>query len=478
MQVYYVVRIQVYYVVQIQVNYADPLQVYCAAYLLSDVISAAYSGTELAAPPLPLCDGESSWKFSGAAAGVEGMGSWIEGQEGVAHQSPPVTGPFASVSYLAGLREMLPPQSQREEIDELRATLARVPLPILVLLDDLDRMQREEILVLLKILRGAGSIPNVTFICAFSERQVRKVLGKDLSEDYLEKFFPVTVLLTSPEPEVLGELFRQRLTEAFCQQHWFPNAESEKNFSELLERVWGDSLSRLCTNLRKVGLLLNDIVTAARPIVGEVNVFDLAVIETVRHFYPEVYRTVRKNPLFLTYARSNWSKGRFFTEEEKKNGAEQFFKALDASIPEAGDRQAVEGMLSWIFPDYAASKTKGSRFYGLSRRTDEEIAEREKRICDPDYFSIYFRAAVPQEMFSEAELREVLDELAEAKSDSAVLAVFGRALDAIPKGHPKRDDFLWKIGRAIALRTSDVTAEPLAMRDADHVQARLHLVLR
>ncbi len=227
----------------------------------------------------------------------------------------------ASVSYFGGLREILPPQSQREEIDELRAALARVPMPILVLLDDVDRMQREEILVLLKILRGAGSIPNVTFVCAFSEQAVRNELKKEgLSEDYLEKFFPVTVQLAPPAPEVLGELFRGRLTEAFRQQHWFTTTDDEKKFSELLERAWSDSLSRLCTNLRKIGLLLSDIVTASRPIVGEVNAFDLAVIEGIRRFYPEVYRRIRKNPLFVTYATSNWSKGRFFVEEGKKNG--------------------------------------------------------------------------------------------------------------------------------------------------------------
>jgi Cdc6-like AAA superfamily ATPase len=61
-----------------------------------------------------------------------------------------------SVSYLAGLREILPAQSQQQEIEELRDTLARVPVPIVVLLDEIDRMQRDEIVVLLKILRGAA----------------------------------------------------------------------------------------------------------------------------------------------------------------------------------------------------------------------------------------------------------------------------------------------------------------------------------
>ncbi len=91
----------------------------------------------------------------------------------------------SSVSYLAALKEILPPQSQREEIGDLRDTLERVPLPIVVLLDDIDRMQRGELLALLKILRGVTSMPNLTFVCAFSEREVMRELEKEgpLSND-------------------------------------------------------------------------------------------------------------------------------------------------------------------------------------------------------------------------------------------------------------------------------------------------------
>ena len=60
----------------------------------------------------------------------------------------------SSVGYLTGLRELIPTQSQWEEVEELRSAFARVPMPILVLLDEIDRMQKEELLVLLKVLRG------------------------------------------------------------------------------------------------------------------------------------------------------------------------------------------------------------------------------------------------------------------------------------------------------------------------------------
>ena len=123
-----------------------------------------------------------------------------------------------SVSYLAGLKELLPTQSQREEVQDLREALSRVPMPILVLLDEIDRMQKEELLVLLKILRGASSIPNVTFVCAFSEEAIKKELGSP-SFDYLEKFLPVSVRLSAPDPDMLGACFQARLKMGLADQN-------------------------------------------------------------------------------------------------------------------------------------------------------------------------------------------------------------------------------------------------------------------
>lgn len=144
-----------------------------------------------------------------------------------------------SLPYLAGVKALLPTHSQQEEVQELRDALSRVPLPIVILLDDIDRMQKEELLVLLKILRGASSIPNVTFICAFSKEAIEKELQKDggLSHDYMEKFFPVSVNLSAPDPDILGRLFQARLIKGYSEQKWFRMGEDARKFTELLEQT-------------------------------------------------------------------------------------------------------------------------------------------------------------------------------------------------------------------------------------------------
>jgi KAP family P-loop domain len=366
-----------------------------------------------------------------------------------------------SVSYLAGLREILPAQSQQQEIEELRDTLAHVPVPIVVLLDEIDRMQREELVVLLKILRGASSIPNVTFICAFSDEEITKLLSGDatLSYGYLEKFFPVSVNLAAPEPSMIGRLLQAQIKAAARQGNWFLGT-NEKTFGELLERMWQESLSRICTNLRKTSLLLNDLSASGRIIGREVNTLDLVGIETIRRFSPKIYQLVRKNPAFLTYGSNSWMKHQYVSDERKKKEAAEFFALLEGQLTESEEPQAFGYVLALLFPAFNASR--GTISMQIIRPTDAELAEKEQRISDSDYFEIYFQSAVPEDMFSVAELTDAVARFNKATTEMACEQIFKKVLNGIPQHHAKRTDFLWKIGRAVESLLDGHAAEWIA----------------
>jgi hypothetical protein len=374
-----------------------------------------------------------------------------------------------SVSYLGGLKELLPTQSQQQEIEELRTTLGRVPLPIVVLLDEIDRMQRDEIIVLLKILRGASSIPNVSFICAFSQEEIKKQLSSSgtIGYDYLEKFFPVSLALAPPEPDMISRLLRDRINKAARSAGWFIGTD-EKTFAELLDRMWQDGLSEICTNLRKTGLLLNDLSSSGRIIGGEVNTMDLIGIEATRRFAPSAYQLIRKSSAFLTYSGNSWTKGRYVSDKRREKESREFFVELENQIAQSAAPDAIRSILSLLFPAFVQATKEGTSVYSMVRPTDENLADREKRICDSDYFPIYFRAAVPAEMFSEAELSSVVERLNNVTSEEAGDRTFKAVLDGIPPNHPKRSDFLWKLGRAVRVRLKSDVAEWLAYIAASH----------
>src|SRR3984893_11163588 len=99
-----------------------------------------------------------------------------------------------SVPCLKGFPELFPAATQRDDIESLKFALMRLPKRVVVLLDELDRMERDELLPLLKVIRGIASLPNLSFICVVEPETLKeKVLPEKTPDEqnlYIEKFFP------------------------------------------------------------------------------------------------------------------------------------------------------------------------------------------------------------------------------------------------------------------------------------------------
>ena len=87
------------------------------------------------------------------------------------------------------LKDFFERPSQSEELADLRLILSRVPVRVVILLDEIDRLQDDELKALLKLLRGVADLPRLRFICAFNKTAVcRAIAGKDTKRgnEYLE----------------------------------------------------------------------------------------------------------------------------------------------------------------------------------------------------------------------------------------------------------------------------------------------------
>jgi hypothetical protein len=93
------------------------------------------------------------------------------------------------------LKDLLKEPSQERRIDALVSRINRVRRRLLVVFDDLDRMEAKELETVLKFLRGSDKFSNITFLCAFCETEVALILkatrpGQDTAT-FIEKFFPL-----------------------------------------------------------------------------------------------------------------------------------------------------------------------------------------------------------------------------------------------------------------------------------------------
>ena len=76
--------------------------------------------------------------------------------------------------------------------ESIKQTLKRIPQKVLVVIDDFDRLSKDEILEVLKLIDSNAAFPNMFFMTAYDKKQVNKYFG-DIGngEDacFVDKFF-------------------------------------------------------------------------------------------------------------------------------------------------------------------------------------------------------------------------------------------------------------------------------------------------
>jgi len=94
------------------------------------------------------------------------------------------------------------------QLDDLKKHFKGLPQKIVIVIDDLDRLQKDEILVLFRTIRLIGDFPNVVYLVGYSHDYVRSILeeNKETTDDqasFMEKIFQLEFEL--PEP-ILSDL--------------------------------------------------------------------------------------------------------------------------------------------------------------------------------------------------------------------------------------------------------------------------------
>jgi hypothetical protein len=376
-----------------------------------------------------------------------------------------------AISFLKSASELLPSISQKDEIEEVGLALNRVPRRIVVLLDEMDRLQKEELQVVLKILRGVPLFPNLSFVCAFSQNEVEKILFGDKAEEsreFFEKFFPVSFAVPKPDAALLFRVLQSRLIAVFDELKWFQTDQEKKDFNDGLQKLWDDTVVRLCTNLRQIAFVANDVSVAARRLVREVNALDVVAVEILRRFFPTMYELVWRNQLQFAESGISW-KTAFRSEEMVAKERTEFFKNLEVKLSVQSHPKEAKDLLGWLFPAYTDYASGAHKLTRREHRTDLETAEKNKRIFHPDFFTSYFRYQVPETMFSETELTSFIDGMNALSLVEDCIKYFSDFFVTIPKQSPKREDFLHRMSLSIA-RFKDLQAEALAYGVALHAR--------
>jgi len=375
-----------------------------------------------------------------------------------------------SVPHLGWLTEILSEETQTDAVDHLKQSLQRIPKPVIVLIDDIDRMQKTEIFALLKLLRGTTGISNLRFVCACDKNEVMRIAGRnenadgELTREYLEKFFLDVFPITEPNSDTLRDIGVRRIVGCIKESDVFRDDANETTFQSSIEALWNKCFVPFCSNLRKIGILVNDLEGAVKLLRREVNPIDLTLITLLRRYSPDVHALVANRRLILAGQLPDMAKYEYLDEKEATRRRGELKKQVERLCPSKVELDAVQIILAELFPMISEPARRA-----LLQRPPRKSVARTVLISEPLMFDAYFRYEIPREVFGKVVLDDFIDSIAAANSDEDVNKLFKTTLGSMEKGSSRREDFLWKLALSTELlpkpRAQDLARS--AIRNAD-----------
>ncbi|MBI9055463.1 MAG: hypothetical protein JEY96_16695 [Bacteroidales bacterium] len=194
--------------------------------------------------------------------------------------------------------------------ENINTRIGKLKKPVAIFIDDLDRLDRNEIMDIFKLIRNTASFSNIIFITAFDltylEDTVFKSNGNQMynSEksdyNYLEKIFQVVFTLPIVDNFTMHFELKQSLLKGstIIKQKYSEDVEKVINYSEKL-------IFRCIKNYRDIIRFSNQFCLDVEFIDSEVDFGDFFLFELLKYKSPKIIDEIYFNKKVLT--RSNQS---------------------------------------------------------------------------------------------------------------------------------------------------------------------------
>lgn len=248
----------------------------------------------------------------------------------------------------------------------LMKELAAVDVPIVVLIDELDRVEDEEIRTVAQLVRSVADFPGISYVLAYDSKRVIQALGsgangaqaEDRGRAYLEKIVQLQIPLPVIFSNELARLLANELSALKSQLRLpenFQNIERYQKLSKLLTEEVVDTI-------RDISRLTGTFHAIAGMLCDEVDWIDLLGFCALLTKAPQTVDVIRARPdQFTDDIFSEAGMIRAMTSEKQSVD-----ERLNGLLPESENRESVKRLVGFLFPGLSDSS-------GSSRRDDTRI---------------------------------------------------------------------------------------------------------
>lgn len=288
---------------------------------------------------------------------------------------------------------------KKDIINELKI---KTKTKIIVFIDDIDRLEDEEICLIFKLVKSIADLPNISYFLSFDKNIVVTALSKHHEkngESYLEKIIQVPFSLPQIRGYKLEDIIQKEIEK-------FVNKNPE--IEEIWEERYGDSwkfvffykLFSVLADLRDVKRYINLLkINYNNAIKNEVNIIDFFILSILQLKYSNLYNFVKMNKSFFIESSQNANSVDTYQIEKYKN---ELNKILD--LYNIKTKEQLIKILYFLFPSIR-------RLYDnifVVRAESENTTSIYGRICSSENFDKFFGLDCDENDISLSEMSEYI----------------------------------------------------------------------
>lgn len=289
--------------------------------------------------------------------------------------------------------------------ETLEKILSESDYRFIVIIDDIDRLQKDQAKQVFQLIYSIGKLPNHFYILPFDKKIVSKaindVYGLENGNEYLEKIIQKEIEVPFISEDKLKELLFSKL-----QENGLLIDESENNYIDFGYRV---CLKPFLRTIRDIFRLCDNFSMTSKLTIDYINQFDLLILTSIKLYFPNLYRYISDNKTRLI------TKNERFAENEQPESLTTELSVYEISNIE--DYNKAKAILDFLFPNFHTVYHGNKESYSAV-----EYPEHKRHISNPNYLFSYFTNELGTVYLSKKEMTTILTQ----KKYNEMIDIFGK----------------------------------------------------
>jgi hypothetical protein len=281
--------------------------------------------------------------------------------------------------------------------DDVIRDLKTLERRIIVIIDDLDRLEPNEAAEIMRLIRAVGNFPNIVYVLCFDREALAKLLEHALSIDngqaFLQKIVQVRYRIPAPEAFDLRRWLHEECTDRVLKSN-IPITAEEQNRLALTCDIEGGLLK----TPRDVMQVLDSLDMHWFPVQGIVDISDVLWIQIIKLKNERLYSWI-ENYIVEVSAISN---GASVSDDEKTDMSNNLCKIINCVDKDTN--RALQRLHEQLPGIPLVKNGAGLAAFDSSEFTGLSDFVQARRLGSPQHYRYYFNFMKPAGALDDAEI--------------------------------------------------------------------------